>query len=227
MSLVLLPGLDGTGDLFGPIASQNWGELTPTTLPLPQSGPQDYETLANALLPKLPDGQLVLLAESFSTPLAMLLADRLGNRVRALVLTAGFCSAPHAPGLGWLPLRPLFSVTPPAFFLRKFLTGEDAGADLLDTLTGALRRTPAAVMAERLRVVFALREQDCPSTGTTPVLLLQASQDRIIPWTAQSELERHLQDATVEWIDGPHLLLQTRPAECHEAILRFLETAGG
>ena len=227
MSLVLLPGLDGTGELFGPITRQNWGKMMPLILPLPQSGPQDYESLADTLLPKLPDGQLVLLAESFSTPLALELANRLGNRVRALVLTAGFCSAPHAPGLGWLPLRPLFSVTPPAFFLRKFLTGEDADADLLDTLTGSLRRTPAAVMAERLRVVFALREQDSPSTGTTPILLLQASQDRLIPWTAQSALERHLPDATVEWIEGPHLLLQTRPAACHEAILRFLDTAGG
>ncbi|MBN8457198.1 MAG: alpha/beta hydrolase [Verrucomicrobia bacterium] len=227
MSLILLPGLDGTGDLFGPIVGLDWGGVVPVILPLPQSGPQDYESLADALLTKLPEGQLVLLAESFSTPLALLLANRLGNRVSALVLAAGFCSAPHAPGLGWLPLRPLFSVTPPAFFLRKFLTGEDTDADLLDTLTGALRRTPASVMAERLRVVLALREQDSPSTGTTPILLLQASEDRIIPWTAQSSLERHLPDATVEWIEGPHLLLQARPTECHDAILRFLDTAGG
>jgi len=57
------------------------------------------------------------------------------------------------------------------------------------------------------------------------VLLLQARQDRVIPWDAQSQLERHFPAAACHWIDGPHLLMQTRGQECREAVLGFL--AGG
>lgn len=221
-SLVLLPGLDGTGSLFADLRELDWGGMQTEIRALPEAGPQDYETLASVIAPGLPDGELVLLAESFSTPLAMWLVHRLGSRVRALILVSGFCSAPQASGLGWLPLRPLFSLTPPAYFLRRFLAGNDAPQELLASLTGAIRQAGGAVLAERLRVVLALREQDCPAPGDTPVLLLQARQDRLIPWEAQSSLERHFPDAEVEWLDGPHLLLQTRGRECRNATIRFL-----
>lgn len=225
-TLVMLPGLDGTADLFEPALRLDWGGMRAAAIPLPANGPQDYESLARRLSSALPDGELVLLAESFSTPLAMLLASRLGDRVKALALVAGFCANPQASGLGWLPLRPLFAVSPPAFFLRQFLTGESPPAALLAALTQVIGRVPSAILAERVRVALALREADCPGVGKVPLLLLQAQQDRVIPWAAQSQLERHFPDATCVWVNGPHLLLQTRTQECRNAVIRFLSGIG-
>lgn len=221
-SLILLPGLDGTGELFAAARGLAWGGMRPVVCPLPFDGPQDYETLADRVGAGLPSGNLVLMAESFSTPLAMGLARRHADRVMAVVLVSGFCAAPHSSGLGWLPLRPLFGVAPPIFLLRRFLTGDAAPPELPEAIVRALQRTPAAALTERVRVVLALREDDCPDLGPLPVLLLQARQDRIIPWDAQSRLERHFPEATVEWIDGPHLLLQTRAEDCRDAVLRLL-----
>jgi len=225
-SLVLLPGLDGTGELFAPALELDWGGLRPVVRPLPALGPQDYDSLAEQIGVKLPDGELVLVAESFSSPLATLLAARHAGRVRALVLVSGFCAAPHSSRCGRLPPRPVFAVTPPNFFLRRFLTGEQAPPGLLESLSRALRQTPSATLAERVRVTLALDEQDCPDLGTLPVLLLQASQDRLLPWEVQSTLERHFPTATTEWINGPHLLMQTRAQDCRNAVIRFLATAG-
>ena len=196
--------------------------MATTAVALPDHGAQDYEALARAISPTLPAGEWVLLAESFSTPLAMLLASQHRQRILALVLVCGFCANPQPSGLGWLPLQPLMSLTPPAFLLRQFLTGEGASRDLLDSLTKAADRTPGATLAERVRVVLALREADCPSLPDLPVLLLQARQDRVIPWDAQSQLERHFPDATCHWVDGPHLLMQTRAQDCRDAVLKFL-----
>jgi len=193
-----------------------------SALALPSHGPQDYETLATSLTATLPAGDLVLLAESFSTPLAMHLAENLPQRIKALVLVAGFCANPQPSGLGWLPLQPLLSLTPPAFLLKQFLTGEDAPPELLASLTEAIGQTPASTLAERVRVALALREADSPNLGELPVLLLQARQDRVIPWEAQSQLERHFPEATCHWINGPHLLMQTRTQECRDAVLEFL-----
>ncbi len=224
-SLVMLPGLDGTAQLYRNALAMDWGGMRVTAMPLPDHGPQDYESLAGAVSPALPAGDLVLLAESFSTPLAMLLASNNENRVKALVLVCGFCANPQPSGLGWLPLQPLFAFTPPAFLLRQFLTGEDASQELLDSLAGMIGQVPGSILAERVRVTLALREPDCPDLRALPVLLLQARQDRLIPWDAQSQLERHFPEATCHWIDGPHLLMQTRTQECRDAVLAFLAGA--
>lgn len=222
VTLVMLPGLDGTGRLFESALALDWGGMQTLPLALPSHGPQDYQALADAISTTLPPGELVLLAESFSTPLAMLLAASEMARVRALVLVSGFCASPQPGGLGWLPLQPILSLSPPVFLLKQFLTGEDATPELLAALTDATGRAPAATLAERVRVVLALREVDCPGLAGLPVLLLQARQDRVIPWDAQSQLERHFPQATCHWIDGPHLLLQTRSEECRAALLDFL-----
>ena len=224
-TLVMLPGLDGTARLYASALALDWGGMRAVALALPSHGAQDYEALVAAISPALPPGDLVLLAESFSTPLAMRLAANEMPRVKALVLVGGFCASPHPGGLGWLPLQPLFSLSPPVFLLKQFLTGNEASAELLTSLTDASGRTPAAILAERVRVVLELREADCPSLPGLPVLLLQAREDRIIPWDAQSQLERHFPEAACHWIDGPHLLMQTRSPECRDAVLEFL--AGG
>jgi len=221
----MLPGLHGTTQLYREALTLDWGGMATTAIPLPEHGPQDYETLAAVLAPTLPPTNLVLLAESFSTPLAMLLAATGGTRVKALVLVAGFCANPQPSGLGLLPLQPVFSFTPPSFLLKQFLSGEDAPRELLETLGNVIGRTPGATLAKRARVALALRESDCPDLRELPVLLLQARQDRVIPWDAQSQLERHFPDATCHWIDGPHLLLQTRTQECRDAVLDFLADA--
>ena len=221
-TLVMLPGLDGTAQLHQAALALDWGGMRSGALALPSHGAQDYAALATLIAPSLPPGELVLLAESFSTPLAMFLAADQAQRVKALVLVAGFCANPQPSGLGWLPLQPLLSLTPPAFLLKQFLAGDDATPELLAALTGAIGRTPAATLAERVRVTLALREADCPDLGGLPVLLLQARQDRVIPWEAQSQLERHFPEASCHWIDGPHLLLQTRTQECRDAVLDFL-----
>ena len=221
-TLVMLPGLDGTANLYSKVLELDWNGMPATALALPNEGPQDYDALAKAIIPTLPQGDVVLLAESFSTPLAILIAASEGSRVKALVMVAGFCSSPQPSGLGWLPLLPLFSLTPPAFLLKQVLADENSPPDLLDSLARSIRQTPAATLAERARVVLALRESDCPDLRGVPMLLLQARQDRVIPWDAQSQLERHFPDATCHWINGPHLLLQTRTQECRDAVVGFL-----
>ncbi|OYV03754.1 MAG: hypothetical protein CFE26_20500 [Verrucomicrobiales bacterium VVV1] len=162
------------------------------------------------------------MGESFSSPLVMRLAEQERHRVRALVLAGGFCSSPASPALSLIPVQPLFLIPPPAAVLRKFLVGPDASEPLIARLSEAVRSVPSAILAERVRVILALEEKDCPAPADVPTLLLQAKQDVIIPWETQSRLERHFTEPTVIWIDSPHLLLATRAEACREAVLTFL-----
>ena len=221
-TLVILPGLDGTGTLSETFAGGNWDDQRVVVLPLPADGPQDYDMLESALAARLPEGPLVLLGESFTSPLASRLAARERGRVEALILAGGFCAAPRSPSFSLIPLRSLFLMKPPVGLLRRFLLGDDAPGEAVEALLKAVESISAETLANRVETVLALAEDECPSPEGLPVLLLQARHDEVIPWEAQSKLERHFPEAKVVWIEGPHLLLDRRPDECREAVKAFL-----
>lgn len=223
-TVVVFPGLDGTGRLTDAFADGDWHGHPVRMVSLPKEGPQDYPSLVRALLPTLPEGRLILIGESFSGPLAMQLAEHERGRVEALILVGGFCASPAPAGLALMPLRPLFFVPPPAHLLKKFMVGADAGKELVELLTMTLQSVPSATFANRARVVLTLAEKDCPVPDDLPVLLLQAQHDALISWEHQSRLERHFPEAEAAWIDGPHLLLFTRPDACRAAITGFLSS---
>ena len=93
--VVLLPGLDGTGALFGGLlrAAGPGAHLESVTLP-PE--PLGYSALAARLGSALElTPETVLVAESFSGPLAVLLAA--AHPVGAVVVCNSFVQAPRSP----------------------------------------------------------------------------------------------------------------------------------
>lgn len=221
-TVVIFPGLDGTGALTSDFAADDWCGLTVQVIPIPQHGAQDYPSLIQQITARLPDGPLILIGESFSSPLVMKLAQQERQRVNALVIVGGFCSSPVSAALALIPVRPLFLIRPPAAALRKFLAGPAAPQELVSRIASAIRSVPSAILAERLRAILTLEEKDCPAPDGVPTLLLQAKQDALIPWETQSRLERHFTEPTIIWLDSPHLLLATQPDACREAVLGFL-----
>jgi pimeloyl-ACP methyl ester carboxylesterase len=55
-----------------------------------------------------------------------------------------------------------------------------------------------------------------------PTLVLRGRRDRVISRAATRWIVSTLSAARLVEIDGPHLLLQTRPAECAAAVLEFM-----
>jgi pimeloyl-ACP methyl ester carboxylesterase len=62
---------------------------------------------------------------------------------------------------------------------------------------------------------------------TAPVLCLRALRDRVVPAAAADWMAAHLPQAHIVNIDSPHMLLQTRPIECAQAILQFVRDTTG
>ena len=87
-TLVVLPGLDGTGLLTTPLLDALTARGVPAqVLRYPQEGPQDYATLAARVRLQLPETPFVLLGESFAGPLAVLLAAQTPPALRGVVLS--------------------------------------------------------------------------------------------------------------------------------------------
>ena len=90
MKLVLIPGLDGTGDLFAPFVAA-LGEVDTQVISYPPDRAMDYaehEAHVRSLLPR--EGEYVLLAESFSGPVGIAIAASNPAGLRGLILC---CSA--------------------------------------------------------------------------------------------------------------------------------------
>ncbi len=219
-----LPGLHGTADLFDPIQKALPPDTDAEFIQLPTSGKQDYTTLTQYVDHELPRGRKrLLIAESFSGPLAIRLAAIRPDEVVGVILAASFCDAPMNPGIAMLPLRPLFMVKPPRATLKHFLIGDDASEAEVAQLRAAIRTIPSSTLAKRVRTILNLEEEDNPPLPQIPMLILQAQSDNLVPWEAQSHLISSYPKATVHWIESPHLLLQREPAQCVAHIQGFLD----
>src|SRR5437016_1747266 len=101
--VVLLPGLHGTDELAGPLLSVIPPDYRPTIVTYPKSGPHDYDSLLRVVSEKMPGPEpALLIAESFSGPLAIRYAAANPSRVRGVVLSASFVLNPAPRWLGWL-----------------------------------------------------------------------------------------------------------------------------
>ncbi|HYH09857.1 MAG TPA: alpha/beta fold hydrolase [Thermoanaerobaculia bacterium] len=206
-TIVLLPGMDGTGELFRAFLACAPATLQPLVVPLPHAGSYE-ELLARIGLPD--DEELVLLGESFSGPLALRLAEREGGRVSAVILCNSFVRAPYPGVLRWLPWPLAFLWKPHAAFIRWLFLGRDAPDAAVKEVQRAIARTPRRVLAARVRAILTLDAVPVP----VPVLYLRGTEDRLIHEVPPG--------VTVREIRGPHLLLQTAPGEAWRAIEDFL-----
>ncbi|MEJ2362965.1 MAG: alpha/beta hydrolase, partial [Gammaproteobacteria bacterium] len=96
LTAVLLPGIDGTGRMFGPLSAQLPSWLQPQVIAYPGDRLLSYAQLVEYVLPRLPKGRpYILIAESFAGPLALQLSTHANKYLRVLVLCATFVRNPR------------------------------------------------------------------------------------------------------------------------------------
>lgn len=224
-TLVLLPGLDGTGTLFQPLLRELPADWLTQVVAYPMDARVDYDALTRLAAQALPaEGPVVLLGESFSGPVAIRLAAALGPRLQALVLCCSFARNPR-PALArlgglidWLPSPGLL----PSVLSARTLLGVNPPAESRALLAETLAQLPAAVLRARLRMVMAVDVADELTAVRAPVLYLQAAQDFVVPPSAAVEVRRVCPQTVVTRLAGPHGLLQAEPASCVAAMTSFL-----
>lgn len=221
MRLLLLPGLNGSNRLFAPLLDCLPESLPAECLELPEHGPQDYPSLADELQPRLGSTPFVLLGESFSGPLARMLAQRSPAGLQGVIFAASFSSRPN-PLLSLIQHLPL---PPPSYLaqrglIRQFCVGRGASEAAVHLIAAEISRMPARLARERLRTLANLREPDVPLR--IPCLSLLPLNDRLVTLRARKGAAAGCENLRTKKIAGPHFLLQSRAAECAAAITAFL-----
>jgi pimeloyl-[acyl-carrier protein] methyl ester esterase len=227
-TLVLLPGLDGTGDLFAPFLSVAAQRFAVQVLRYDHDRDQSAARLARALLPALPgDGRFVLVAESFASPIALRLAASAPKGLSAVVLVNGFARTPLSLGLsavalplGWSFARAL--TRSPDWALRRYLLDDAAPLALVAALRQALRSVPPSVLQARLSGLAVCDETESYLRSTAPMFYLRSTADRLLGGAPLALLEYLRPGLCVESIAAPHLLLQRAPEAALAALTRLL-----
>lgn len=228
VQLVLLPGLDGTGKLFETFVSALPADIKPHIVAYPSDQLLSLSQYAQLVAGRLPRGRVVVLAESFSGLVALTLLERRDVAIDGVIFCAAFAEPPRPLLLRLAPLirhaGPLVQ-SAPAFMLRQFCLGEDATSEQLALLRQTLAQVPLAVLAHRLQLI-AGRHAFLRSRCSIPCCYLQAAQDRLVPATASRWFAQHFETFRVESIEGPHFLLQARPALCAQATAAMARSVG-
>jgi pimeloyl-ACP methyl ester carboxylesterase len=186
---------------------------------LPNDRPRGYSDLAAWVIEQLPAEPVAVIAESFSGPLALLVADRC-PRVTAIVLCASFVEAPHPSVLARLPTF-IWSRPPPSTLISFLLTGGDRA--LGNAVRRAIADVPGPVIAARIAAALSVDVVAELERFSKPLLLLAAQLDRVIPARCSRRARALKPSAHFVELRAPHLVLQSHPAEAWRKIAPFLE----
>jgi pimeloyl-ACP methyl ester carboxylesterase len=218
--------MHGTGNLFSEFMSMMPEPKHIEAPNYPTDASPSYDQLQAMVefgAPKSED--FVLLAESFSTPLAIQYSATNPPNLKGLILCAGFAASPL---LGW---RRLFaSLIAPLVFrfplskiaVSHFLIGQDAPESLHTAVRAAIRSVKPRVLTARLRQVLAVDVRDALEKVSVPILFIQAQQDRLVGPSCLEEIARIKTEIEIEQIDAPHLILQREPQQAADVVTQFM-----
>lgn len=205
----MLPGMDGTGDLFAPLIARLGPAINTVVVRYPDE-PLGYDALTAHARQALPaSGDFFLLGESFSGPVAIALAAEQPSGLRGLILSATFVrnplpwTAPFVPLLRVLPVTGAMASLLTHVLLRSFSTPA-----LRAGIAASLAQVSPATIRARLRAIAAVDVSKELAAVGVPITYLRAEHDLVVP-RAACRLINHIAPHTrTVSIHAPHFLLQ-------------------
>jgi pimeloyl-ACP methyl ester carboxylesterase len=224
VTLVLLPGMDGTGQLFTPFVAALGCEFNVKVVAYPTAAPLGYEELESVARAALPtEGPYVILGESFSGPIAVSLAASGSPGLKGLVLCCSFVRNPRPAFSG---LRSLVAVLPlalaPVSLLGRLLLGRFSTSALQAALAKSLSQVSPSAIRARLQAVLSVNVSAKLSAVKVPVLYLRASRDSVVPASASALVAKLSPRTRVVELEAPHFLLQAAPAKAAQEVGAFV-----
>lgn len=225
VTLVLLPGMDGSGELFEPLLLALHGRIDSVVVRYPDDDTAGYDDLAKRAAAVLPhDAPFILLGESFSGPIAVTLAAARPTGLVGLILCCTFVRNPR-PAFGGLRalVGRLPAIAPPLACMHRLLMGRFSTPALRAAFRRSMAQVRPSTLRTRLQAVLGVDAGAQLVAVDVPILDLRASHDRVVPASAGAHVHRIRPDARAVLLEGPHFLLQANPAAAAEAVLRFAD----
>ncbi len=225
MRLILLPGMDGTGILFKPFVEKLPQSLVIEVISYPLKEKLSYRELAIFVKENLPEKEkFILLAESYSGPVAYLLAQDQAPNLKSIIFVASFLTPPRSvllKILSMLPLEKLLDMQIPSFIAKFFMLGARIEKETLNLFKQTLEKVSGAVLAKRFREIakltFDLKIIDIPA------IYIQGKNDKLVPSFNVEIFKQCFKGLKVYQVSGPHFILQANPEDCALIVVNELD----
>lgn len=224
VSLVLLPGLDGTEIFFAPLLRKLPGWIDPVIITYPPSGNNSYDALLRIVMQKISRLEsFVILGWSFGGPLALMVAAKYPAQVSGVILCGSFVSSPRR----WLtPLR--FALIPPVVFViravrrTRLLIPGYASPELRKAKAATWRRVKASALASRARAALSMDARIMLRECRADLMYMAATRDEVISRKHLHDIQTIAPHTQLAEIDGAHLAMFTNPAQSADCILNLM-----
>lgn len=214
--------MDGTGRLFEPLTKVLPSELKAVIVSYPTDQAFGYEALLQRIEAAVPSEPFVVVGESFSGPLALMLASRRPPNLKGVVLCASFAKFPLPVPERWRgAVRPWMFRFQPLWLLSLVLLGRHGFGTLGRTLRESVRTVSPKAFAARANAVASVDVSGELKDCSVPLLYLRASSDLVIRPSCLKHIQSLRPDVEVAVLPGPHLVLQVSPQKAVEALWKF------
>jgi pimeloyl-[acyl-carrier protein] methyl ester esterase len=223
MKLVLLPGMDGTGILFEPLIRALPKNLSPIVQPYPGDVPLSYEELLPHVQSALPMAEpFIILAESFSGPLALRIAATNPPGLKGVILCASFIYNPtRFPKSCRRLIQPFVFGRWPAWLGARALVAGYSKPTVFELVQRAHKLVTPAVLAARARAITVVNAEDALAACCLPILYIAGSRDRLVPKRNPTRIQRVNPGVKIVALPAPHLVLQNAPEAAAKVIAQF------
>ncbi len=218
MLLILLPGMDGTGILFEPFLKALSPDIQVNVITYPVDTRLSYKELVLYVQQRLPENKdFILLAESFSGPIAYEIAKTGNKHLKLVVFSASFIRPPNKLLVieKILPLKLMLSAGIPGFFL-KILIGDFKNEYVYDLLERALDKVSNDVLAYRIFEMANLSKSVQGEISRS--IYIQALNDKLVSLSNADTIKHISKEYRIYKIKSSHLILQVKPEKCAEII---------
>lgn len=217
MKIVLLPGLDGTGELFKPLIEALPSSIKVKIINYDLDKEQSYDELTKYVISLLPQEDFILLAESFSGNIAYNIALTKPTHLKSLILAATFLENPRPLLLRFIPSSRIFNLPIPSLLIKIFFLGFSAKNETIDLFKRSIKKVSPNVIFHRLKEIRQLKtigkKLDIRTT------YIQASNDKLVPRKSLDNWQKVCSSLNVFKVSGEHLILQANPIRCAEIIV--------
>jgi pimeloyl-[acyl-carrier protein] methyl ester esterase len=217
--------MDGTGILFQEFVRRLPDGIDANVMRYPEHKYRTYAQLAEMVIPLLPASEpYAIIAESYSGPIAALLAAHPVGNLQAVVFVSSFVSLPCGrigARLAKLLPAPLFRARVPAAILRWLLMNSSATREQISAVKEAIARVRPEVLARRLRDALTADFADMLRDCTVRTVCLLPDADRLLGNRGLRGFLAAKPDIEIVRIAGPHFLLQCAPDNCNSALQRL------
>jgi pimeloyl-ACP methyl ester carboxylesterase len=226
MRLIMLPAFDGTGLMFGPFIRELKNRFESWAISYPQSGPQDYHSLAEYVRRQIPAGEpYILLGESFAGPIVYEIAIADPEHCRAAVFVATYLTNPRPLFLKILSALPAVVIScfvSSHLVVRLLSLSRRAPVGVAKAIAENFAPVEPEVIRQRLKTIGGL-SGDPRSLVKIPAFYVQADKDRLVPARKLEDFKKLCPQLEVGWVEGGHFILQENPADCVAVISSMLE----